>query len=711
MLEVYACIAQHHDIRFVALATAICLLSSLTAVALAKHVRKLGLAGRFRWIFLTGYVSGVGIYATHFVAMLAYQPNLPTAYLPVGTALSLVVSIVMSVIGWRLHFSNHRHGTSLAALAMTAGIAAMHFIGMSAMKTQGTFIFDQTFVGLSIFAAGLFVSIALQGRGRLPGWIQALALTAAICSLHFGSMAAVAILPDGAITIPDLTVSRQMMTLGVATAVLAILIVAVFALTLSVQVKRASDEVSRIMSRDPLTGVLNASAFDSAVNRFLSDRKSDEGQVAIARIALDWLPKVEEEQGHQNRDYMLVEIAKRLDAFGVDGFVGRSGGDEFIVLLRSDDPLDDIDMLIGRLRECVTAVVHLGDKPIRPEVSMGVARCPDHGNEMDQLRRTSGFALYNAKMTGRGTLLEYDSSMEQHTKERHEFEAALRTALRQDQFSLEYQPISCVTTGGVVGFEALLRWKHPTLGSISPARFVPVAERTGLMVEIGNWVLVEACRQAARWKQPLKVTVNLSAVQFLDAELVDKIRWALADSGLDPPRLALEITEGVLIDDADKAIEVLREIKGLGVRIAMDDFGTGFSSLSYFRQFPFDKVKIDQSFVRDMIANRQSLAIIRAVIGLGRALDMVILAEGVETAEQLDVLAMEGCQQAQGYLIGKPASAESYTWLTEPVDAPSHYCGGNCDACLERLRPPCQLNSGGTSSLLITIDAARGLAA
>lgn len=323
---------------------------------------------------------------------------------------------------------------------------------------------------------------------------------------------------------------------------------------------------------------------------------------------------------------------------------------------------------------------------------------------LDALRRAAGVALDHAAIAGRGAIFEYHPSMEQTTKEWEDLGGALWDALEKGQFSLEYQPIGCVTTAGIVGFEALARWRHPVLGDISPSRFVPVAEAAGLMTDIGNWVLNEACQCAAQWAQPLKVAVNLSVVQFSDPELVHKIRAALQASGLNPSRLELEITEGLLIEDTDQALEILREIRGMGVRIAMDDFGTGFSSLSYFRQFPFDKVKIDQSFVRDMMANRQSLAIIKAVIGLGRTLDMIVLAEGVETEQQLDVLAMEGCQQVQGYLIGKPAAADCVDVTIRQGSRPSHFCSNHCDECLERLRPPVETAVNRSPAFLITRD-------
>lgn len=692
MLEVYACIAEEHHPGYVALAVAICLLSMFTAFVLARHVRTVE-GNRLRWIALVGYVTGVGIWATHFIAMLAYEPGMPTAYAPIGTAGSVVVAIVMSVAGWWLHLSGHKLTKLFAAPTITAGIAAMHLVGMSAMKTNGEFHYDIGLVAGACFVSVMLASMALYVQrsrlARVPV-LPAVLLALAICSLHFGAMAAVTIFPSGISKIPTETISRELLTMAVGSSLLILVVLAVFAIVLDVRVKKTVAEVSRTLSRDPLTDLLNASAFEREGAQMLAGYGEREGGYALVRIGLDGMRKVLENHGRAAAEAALAELGRRLAFTCGDGLAGRASGDEFAALLYCSGPVDSIDKALRAIEQQFAAPIAADGLALTVLTHLGAVRYPAQAGDWDEMRRKAGVALYHAKFESFTSLLIYDAGMERQAAERHELEAALRLALPEGQFTLHYQPIACLHTDGVIGFEALLRWHHPELGNVSPAKFIPLAEATGLMADIGNWVLREACREAARWSYPLKVAVNLSPAQFADGGLVEKIGSALADSGLPAHRLELEITEGLFIEEGEEVLEILREIKALGVRIAMDDFGTGFSSLGYFRRFPFDKVKIDQSFVRDMVANRQSLAIVKAVVAIGRALDIIVLAEGVETAQQREILAIEGCHQVQGYWIGKPLPPEFYRELTHRVGTDSHPCCNRCDECLERLRPPCR---------------------
>lgn len=269
-----------------------------------------------------------------------------------------------------------------------------------------------------------------------------------------------------------------------------------------------------------------------------------------------------------------------------------------------------------------------------------------------------------------------------------QIEDDLRDAVLAGGLHAHFQPIACLRTGGITGFEILCRWRHPKLGEIEPAFFIPMAERLDLIPMLGEWVLRRACEEAAGWQQPLKVSVNLSPYQMERTDIVSLIEEVLSDTGLDPNRLDLEVTENVMIENTDKTIETLRRLKGLGVRIAVDDFGTGYSSLGYFLHFPFDKVKIDQSFIRAITESREAYAIVKAVVALGSGLGMLIIAEGVETEEQAYLLSELGCDKLQGYLIGRPAPIEDYHHLVSDHRSGSHGCLGKCGACLELLRVP-----------------------
>jgi EAL domain-containing protein (putative c-di-GMP-specific phosphodiesterase class I) len=290
---------------------------------------------------------------------------------------------------------------------------------------------------------------------------------------------------------------------------------------------------------------------------------------------------------------------------------------------------------------------------------MGIAIYPNDGTDAATLLTNADAGLYRAKREGRGSVRFFEAQMDQRLRERRALQHDLRAAIEHDELRVYFQPQAAID-GRILGFEALVRWQHPTRGLISPGLFIPLAEETGVIVLIGEWILRRACREAASWDQPLQIAINLSPVQFRHGDLPALVHSILLETGLAPHRLTLEVTESVLIDDFSRAVAILRRLKALGVRIAMDDFGTGYSSLSYLQAFPFDKIKIDQAFISNLDKSLQSAAIVRAIIGLGRALSLPITAEGVETAEQLAFLARESCDEVQGYLIGKPLPIEAY---------------------------------------------------
>ncbi|HEX4390869.1 MAG TPA: GGDEF domain-containing phosphodiesterase, partial [Mycobacterium sp.] len=305
--------------------------------------------------------------------------------------------------------------------------------------------------------------------------------------------------------------------------------------------------------------------------------------------------------------------------------------------------------------------------------SIGIAMCPSDAMDRESLLSHADTALYRAKTEGRNTYRFYEASMGAAVRERRMLEHDLRLAIARNEMRLVYQPQKGAQDETMTGFEALLRWKHPARGEISPAVFIPIAEESGAILDIGNWVLRTACRDAAAWEQPLTVAVNVSAIQLYNPDFVQEMHQTLLDTGLSPRRLEIEITETALVRDFNRALTTLRQVKALGVRIAMDDFGTGYSSLSNLRAFPFDKIKIDGSFIKSVNSNEQAATIVRAVLGLGRGLGLPVLAEGVETEAELQFLRNEKCDEVQGYLLGRPAAIGSFRHLThnDPVAAAS----------------------------------------
>jgi predicted signal transduction protein with EAL and GGDEF domain len=353
----------------------------------------------------------------------------------------------------------------------------------------------------------------------------------------------------------------------------------------------------------------------------------------------------------------LRRVAARLDEALPDAFVARLGGDEFVIVARGGADA------AGRLAEGALAAVavptRIDGNDLTPSASLGIAIAPNDGDDARALLKNADLALHRAKELGRGTFCFFEEQFDHAAQARRRMEADLRAALAEGQFALHFQPLFDLAHDRIGSFEALLRWRHPVRGPVSPAEFIPIAEETGLIVEIGAWVLREACQQAVRWPDHVRVAVNVSSVQIRRPGLNEVVMRALAASGLAPTRLELEITESLLLDGSEATLKLLHGLRTLGVKIALDDFGTGYSSLSYLQSFPFDKIKIDQSFIRDLLKRPGAVAIVRAITDLARALGMETTAEGVEEGEQLDELRKHGCSSVQGYLFSRPIAASA----------------------------------------------------
>ena len=380
---------------------------------------------------------------------------------------------------------------------------------------------------------------------------------------------------------------------------------------------------------------------------------------ALLCIDLDRFKEVNDVFGHSVGDELLQVIARRLQTAGEGAFVARLGGDEFGILTAGNRQASNAAALADRLLACVANDVEVGGRPLRMGFSVGVAVYPSDGMDDATLMSNADAALYRAKAEGRGTVRFFEPEMDKRLRERRMLQHDLHTAIGRGELRLYYQPQARIN-GEITGFEALLRWHHPERGVVSPAAFIPIAEESGLIVELGEWALREACREAASWPNRLHVSVNLSPVQFRHGDLDLLVHSILLETGLAPSRLELEITENALISDFAGGVAMLRRLKALGLGIAMDDFGTGYSSLSYLHSFPFDKIKIDRTFVSNINRNPQSVVLIRGIIALGHGLDLPIVAEGVETQEQLDFLAQATCDEVQGYFIGRPLPIEHY---------------------------------------------------
>jgi diguanylate cyclase (GGDEF)-like protein len=412
--------------------------------------------------------------------------------------------------------------------------------------------------------------------------------------------------------------------------------------------------------KDVLTGLANRLALLARLGHISHPSSS----AALLYVDLDRFKTVNDTLGHPVGDALLKLVSERMARLLCpNDLLARVGGDEFVVLLAEGDQPHAAEQLARKIIEIVGRTYLVKGHSIRVGASVGIALAASDGDTPENLIKNADLALFKAKAGGRGAFRFFTDAMDQEVQARRALEIDLRRALVLQEFSLVYQPQFEIRGNRLVGFEALIRWNSPTRGTVSPAIFIPLAEEIGVIEALGEWVLRTACSQAASWPTPHSISVNLSPLQFKNPKLVELIVSALATSGLAADRLELEITEGALIDNTDVVVAMVSQLKKLGMKVSIDDFGTGYSSLSYLQKFPFDKIKIDQSFVRNLEHNADSAAIVRAVTALGKSLGMSTIAEGVETESQLRQIAEEGCLQVQGYLTGKPMSAVAATDL------------------------------------------------
>ncbi len=422
--------------------------------------------------------------------------------------------------------------------------------------------------------------------------------------------------------------------------------------------KKSEERAGYLALHDALTGLPNRAAFNERMGSAIAEADETRNPVALLCIDLDRFKEANDVFGHSAGDELLRQVSRRFEVIAGDALVARVGGDEFNVLVRGKSALVRASDLAERMCAAVAAPFDINGSLVRSGVSIGVAIYPDHGDAAAVLANADA-ALYRAKAEGRGKTCFFDSDLDLRLRKRRAILKDLETALDREEFVLHYQP-QARGDREIFGFEALLRWRHPGRGLVPPGVFIPIAEESGLIVDLGEWVLREACREAASWPTPLNVSVNLSPKQFFSDGLPRMVHGVLLRSGLAPHQLELEITETVLIEDFSRVSAQLRQLKALGVKVSMDDFGTGYSSLSYVHSFPFDKIKIDASFVSRLDDNPSSETVIKAIIGLGHGLGVPLIAEGVETEEQLEFLRSAGCMEAQGFLIGAPKPIELY---------------------------------------------------
>ncbi len=424
---------------------------------------------------------------------------------------------------------------------------------------------------------------------------------------------------------------------------------------------KTNQDIEFLAHHDPLTGLPNRAVFSARLNEALRLVHAKASNMGVMLIDVDKFKEINDTHGHGTGDIFLQVIADRLRSVFGDHLVARLSGDEFAVMINSVSDVARLTRLAADMISATKPPCTIDGKELKISLSIGIARASDGSWRSSRLLHCADLALYRAKHSGRSTFAWYTPEMDADAQKRKEVESGLEKALRLDQFDVLYQPQYSLIDNKLKGYEALIRWEHPSKGTISPDVFIPIAEDCGLIEAIGDWVLFRACREAASWEdKSLRVAVNVSAAQFKPGQTEKKVAQALKESGLAPDRLEIEITESLLIANTDAVIETLKHIRAMGVSIAMDDFGTGYSSLSYLSRFPFDKIKIDRAFIKKLGKDAGTDAIVTSIIGLGRSLDVIITAEGVENQEQVTLLRAAGCNLVQGFLFGRPDTIRAH---------------------------------------------------
>jgi diguanylate cyclase (GGDEF)-like protein len=680
----------------VCLSVFVAIFVSYTALNLAIRVSTAERGAARLWHAGGAIAMGGGIWSMHFIGMLAFSLPIPLAY-DIGTTLgSLAIAIAIS--GYALRIAGRRRANlgelAMSAVVMGFGICAMHYSGMSAIEILPMITYEPDLLIASVVIAVVasFAALWLFVRQRLQRTLQAhltmlgasIIMGLAISGMHYTGMAASKFSADAFCLSATggngtwLAVTIALLSLGA----LALTLILLFydahlhrSRTHAAELQRANAQLQHLATHDALTGLPNRVLLADRIEQAIAQADRNSRTFALLMVDLDRFKSINDSLGHEAGDALLREIAARLRASlrKVDT-LARIGGDEFVIVLNGVATLHDIEVVITSVLHAVGQPLELESLEVQTSPSIGVSVYPNDGTDPQTLLKHADAAMYHAKKMGRNTFQFFAPDMNAFTRERLELESALRSAVCRREFVLHYQPKVSFQSGHIVSVEALVRWNHPQRGLLPPGDFIPLAEETGLILPIGVWVLNEACRQLQKWHAAglthLRMAVNLSAQQFRDKSLLDAVRSALSDAELEPRFLEIELTETAVMQDAGHSAEILHALSELGVRISVDDFGTGYSSLSYLQRFPLNKVKIDRSFVREIVRSHGDSEIVRAIVSLAHSLHLAVIAEGVETEEQLDFLNRIGCDQYQGYFCSPPLpAAELATLVTRKLEA------------------------------------------
>lgn len=654
-------------------------LASRVATARRRYVRM--------WLAGGALAMGVGIWSMHFIGMLAFTLPIPLSYDVPKTLASLAVAIL--VAGFALHIASQKQSSldrlAGAAVLMGLGIAAMHYSGMGAIRIVPFITYEPTLLILSVaiaivasFAA-LWLFFHLRGgaswRILLQRILASLVMGAAIAGMHYTGMFASKFAPDS-YCIGATTANNGWLALLIGGFALGVLLITMILLMYdahmesrsrahAVALEDANARLRHLATHDSLTGLPNRLLLDDRLAQAISYADRHESRIAVLVIDLDRFKMINDSLGHHGGDELLKEVATRLrGTLRKSDTLARTGGDEFLLIADEVDGQPEVEILAQRVLACFARPFHILSVDIHTAASIGISMYPSDGSRAEELMVAADAAMYHSKKVGGNTYSFFTPAMNAFAQQRLKLENGLRRALVNGELELHYQPKVDITTGRISSTEALIRWRHPERGLVPPGEFIPLAEETGLILQIGEWVLREACRQARQWQvngmAPVRVAINMSAQQFRQKNLVSIVKSALESADLEPTYLEIELTESAVMHNAGESAAILEQLSRIGVHISIDDFGTGYSSLSYLRRFPLDKLKIDRTFIKDVVANPEDAAIVHAIISLAHSLRLKVIAEGVETEQQLEFLRSLGCDQYQGFFCSPAIQPEDF---------------------------------------------------